>query len=72
MGACLREATRNDELTLDSDYADPNRLALSFGILQPRLLRLFLFLEGLREGCKLTADVLEQQPPLNDSGHESL
>jgi len=39
--------TWNAELTLGSDYADPNRLALTFWILQANLLRLFLFLEGV-------------------------
>jgi hypothetical protein len=60
------------QLTPDSDHADPNGLALTFRILQPRLLRLFLFLERLRQRRKLTADILEEEPPLNDSGHESL
>jgi hypothetical protein len=57
------------DLTLGSDYSDSNRFALTFGILLPRLLGLFLLLEGLRERRKLTIDVLEEQPPLNDSGH---
>jgi hypothetical protein len=33
---------------------------------------LFLFLERLRQRRKLTADILQEEPPLNDSGHESL
>ena len=62
----------NAELTLTSDHADPNRLALAFWVLQPSLLRVFLPLEGLRQGRKLPTDVFEEQPPLYDSGHESL
>ncbi len=70
---CARIAlTRNTQLTLGSDHADPNSLALAFWILQPCLLRLLLVLERLRQRRKLTADVLEEQPPFNDSGHESL
>ena len=60
----------NAELTVGSNSADPNRLALAFGILQPHLLRLFLRLEGLRKRRKLATDVLEEQPPLRDFEHE--
>jgi hypothetical protein len=63
--------TRNAELSLGSDYADPNRLALALRILLPRLLRLFLLPEGLRQARKLTTDVLEERPPLNYFGHVS-
>ena len=58
--------------TLGADHSDSNGLALAFWILQPRLLRLFLFLEGLRQWRKLTSDVFKEQPPLNDSGHLKL
>lgn len=34
-------------LTLDSDYADPNRFALVLWILQLHTVRLILLLEGL-------------------------
>jgi hypothetical protein len=64
--------TRSAGLTLRSDHADPNGLALAFGILQPCLFRLRLVLEKFRQGCKLTADVLEKQPSLDDFGHENL
>jgi hypothetical protein len=58
------------ELTLGSDHADPNRFALAFWVLLSRRLSLFLLLERLRQGRKLAVDVLEEQPPLDDSGHE--
>ena len=61
--------TRNADLTLDSNYADPNRLAHTFWILQTCLLRLFLLLERLRQRRKLTVDVLEEEPLLNHFGH---
>ena len=61
--------TQNAELTCGSHHADPNRLALTFWIPQPLLLRLFLFLEGLRQRRKLAVDVFEEQPPLDDFGH---
>ncbi len=47
---------RNVELTVGSNHADPNRLALTFRVLQPCLLRVFLFLEELRQGRKLAVD----------------
>ena len=56
-------------LGLRSDHSDPNRFALAFWILQPRLLCVFLLLEGLRQGRKLPTDVLEEQPPLDNFGH---
>lgn len=59
-------------LGLRSNHADANRLAFAFRVLQSCLLRLCFRLERFRQGCKLTADVLEKQPPINDSGHESL
>lgn len=58
------------ELTLGPDHADPNRLALFFWILQPRFLCAFLRLEGLGQRRKLAADVFEEEPAFNDSGHE--
>jgi hypothetical protein len=58
-GSPLRP-TRNAELALDSDYPDPNGLALALWILLPRLLRLFLLFEGLRQRRKLPTDVLEE------------
>ena len=60
------------DLTLGSDHADPNRLALALRILQPRLLRLCLRLEGLRERRELPADVFEEEPPFSDFGHKDL
>jgi hypothetical protein len=57
-------------LAFGTNYTDPNRLALALWIPQPRLLRLFLLLEGFRQRRKLTTDILEEQPPLDDSGHE--
>lgn len=63
---------RNAELTLCSDHADPNRLALAFRVIQPCLLRLFLRLERFRQRHKLAVDVFEEQPPLSDFGHEEL
>src|SRR5215469_10599224 len=41
-----------------SDHAYPNRLALFFWILQPFFFCSFLGLQGLRQGCGLSADVL--------------
>jgi len=64
--------TRNADLTLGANHTDPDRLALAFWILQPRLLCVFLLLEGLRQRPKLSTDVPEEQPPLNDSGHLKL
>jgi hypothetical protein len=58
------------ELTPRSDDPDPNRLALFFWILQPRLLCLFLFLEGFRQRRELPADVFEEEPLLGGFGHE--
>ena len=63
--------TRNADLTLGANHTDPDRLALAFWILQPRLLCVFLLLEGLRQRRKL-ASVVSEQPPLNDSGHLKL
>lgn len=57
-------------LTLGSDHADPNRLALAFPAPQPHPLRLFLCLEGLRKRRKLAVDVLEEEPLLGDFRHE--
>jgi len=62
----------NVKLTLGSDHADPNRLALVFRVLQPCLLGLFLCRERLRQGRELPADVFEEQPPFSDFGHENL
>jgi|KBSMisStaDraftv2_1062788.scaffolds.fasta_scaffold395055_1 hypothetical protein len=59
-------------LGLLSDHANSNRLALAFRILQPHLLRVFLLLEGLRQGRKFAFDVLEEQLPLDDFDHEKL
>ena len=59
---------RSWSLGLRSDHSDPNRFALAFWILQPRLLCVFLLLEGLRQGRKLPTDVLEEKPPLDDFG----
>jgi hypothetical protein len=64
--------TRNAELALDSDYPDPNGLAIALWILLPRLFCQFLLLEGLRQGRKLPTDVPEEQPSFGDFGHESL
>jgi hypothetical protein len=58
------------ELTCGSDYADPNRFSLTFGILQACLFCSFFRLERFRQRCELNTDVLEEQPPLDDSGHE--
>lgn len=58
------------DLNLGSDNADPNRLALFFWILQSRLLCAFLRPEGLGQGRELPADVFEEEPSLNDFGHE--
>ena len=66
----LRRGDR--ELTFGSDHSDPNRLALAFWILQPRLLSLFLCRERFRQRSEFTTDVLEKQPSLDDSEHESL
>ena len=60
---------QNAELTLGSDDADPNCLAVAFRVLQPRLLGSSLRLEGLRERRKLAADIFEEEPPLSDFGH---
>jgi len=62
----------NAELTLGSDHADPDRLALFFRVLLACLLRLCLRLEGLRERRELPADVFEEEPPLNDFEHERI
>ena len=59
---------RSWSLGLRSDYSYPNPFALTFRVLQPRLLSLFLRLEGLRKRRKLAADVLEEQPPLDNFG----
>ena len=64
----LRRGDR--ELTLGANHTDPDRLALFFWILQPRLLCSFLRLEGLGQGRELPADVFEEEPPFNDFGHE--
>ncbi len=61
--------TGNAELTVDSNYSDPNRFAFALWILQACLFRRLLLLEGLRQGRKLPTDVLEEQPPLDDFGH---
>ncbi len=61
---------RSWSLGLRSDYADPNRFALAFWILLPRLFCHFLPLEGLRQGRELSADVFEEEPPLSDFGHD--
>jgi len=37
------------QLTLGLDHTDPNRFALTFRVLRPRLLSRFLLLEGLRQ-----------------------
>jgi hypothetical protein len=63
--------TRNADLTLGANHTDPNRLTLTFWILQPCLLRLLFVLEWFRQGRKLTTDVLEEQPPLDYFGHVS-
>jgi hypothetical protein len=57
------------DLTLDSDYADPNPFALTFWVLQAGLLRLLLLLERLRQRRKLAVEVLEEEPLLNYFGH---
>jgi len=66
----LRRGDR--QLTCGSDHADPNRFALAFRILQPFFLCAFLCLERLGQARELPADIFEQQPPLNDSGHPKL
>jgi hypothetical protein len=59
-------------LTLGSDHADSNRLALAFRVLQPCLLGSFLCRERFRQRSEFTTDVLEKQPSLDDFGHGSL
>ena len=63
---------RSWSLGVRSDHADPNGLALKFRVLQPRLLRLFLCRERFRQRSEFTTNVLEKQPPFDDSEHESL
>ena len=70
LDANLAAHDRATELTLGSDHADPNRLALTFRILQPCLLCASLRLEGLGQGRELPADIFEEEPPLGDFGHE--
>jgi hypothetical protein len=67
---CVSTLLDNADLALSSDYTDPDRVALFFWILQARLLRLLFVLERFRQGRKLAVDVLEEQPPLDDFGHE--
>jgi hypothetical protein len=71
-GAPNGMVTRKAELTLGSDHADPNRLALALRVVQPCLLGLFLSRERFRQRSEFTTDILEKQPSLDDFGHESL
>jgi hypothetical protein len=65
----MQDRVETAELSLGSDHADPNCLALAFWILQPCLLGLFLCRERFRQRSEFTTDVLEEQPSLNNSGH---
>ncbi len=60
---------RNADLTLGANHTDPDRLALTFWILQPCLLCAFLRFKRLGQGRELPADVFEEKPPLSDFGH---
>ena len=74
-GVDYKQATwilRSWSLGLRSDHADPNRFALAFRVIQPRLLRLFLGRERFRQRSEFTTHVREKQPPLSDFGHENL
>lgn len=55
-----------DRLLLDPDHAYPNRSALPLREFQACLLGCCFRLKGLRQRRELTADVLEEQPLLND------
>ena len=49
-----------------------NRLALTFWILQPCLLGLFLCRERFRQRSEFTTNIFEKQPSLDDFGLENL
>jgi hypothetical protein len=56
-------------LRFGSNHTKPNRFPLTLRVFQTCLLRKFLRFEWLRERRKLTVDVLEKQPLLDDFGH---
>jgi hypothetical protein len=64
----LRRGDR--ELTFGPNYADANRFALFFGILQTFFLCVFLRLEGPGQVRELPADIFEEEPSLSEFGHE--
>lgn len=60
---------RSWSLGFHSDHSDPNRLALAFGVFQPRLLRLFLGREWFRQRSEFTTDVSEEETPFDNLEH---